>query len=131
MNSWAYIAGGLCLLLLLCLLWKEISRTNAARRSWRVLSVVLAVAALYCLAVPPGYNSSQQLTNGNEAILLTEGSNPDSLSKFLNSNPAGIPVFTLDEKIAADARYHASLVMDPADLLEKKYRALHVFRLWC
>ena len=93
MNSWAYIAGGLCLLMLCFLLWKEITRINKGRITIRVIATLLAVVSLYLMAIPVMYAVTGKTIFSNEAILLTEGADSDSLSKFINKTSSHhIPV---------------------------------------
>ncbi len=127
MNSWVYITGGLCLLLLCFLLWKEATRNNKGRRGLRLLTTLFAVVSLYLMAVPIMYTSTGNITSSNEAILLTEGTSSDSLSQFVNATGKSFPVLTFDEKIAATRKFGATRIIDPQDLIAKKYSAIHVF----
>jgi len=55
MNNWHYIVLGLCLVLLVGLLWMELRRAKRARLFLRCVAVVVAVAALACLGLPIYY----------------------------------------------------------------------------
>ncbi|RNL53220.1 hypothetical protein [Pedobacter jejuensis] len=70
-----------CLLLLLFLLYKEIVRVNKARLIWRITASTIAVICFACFVIPIKY-TTQLKQNSDEIILLTEGTNPDSVSKL-------------------------------------------------
>jgi hypothetical protein len=55
MTSWNYIELGLCLLLLLWLVVQEVKRRRQSLLAVRVAAILLAVAALAGLALPPGH----------------------------------------------------------------------------
>ncbi|MCZ4222437.1 hypothetical protein [Pedobacter rhodius] len=76
-----YIAITLCLFLLAFLLYKEFSRASKARLIWRVLANVIAVACFVLLIIPITYNTHLK-QSANEIILLTAGTNPDSVAKL-------------------------------------------------
>ncbi|UKT66052.1 hypothetical protein [Pedobacter mucosus] len=76
-----YIAIILCLLLFIFLLYKEISRADKARLIWRILASAVAVACFALLITPIKYDTHLK-QNANEIILLTKGTNPDSISKI-------------------------------------------------
>ncbi|TGE05433.1 hypothetical protein [Hymenobacter fodinae] len=70
----------LCVLLAIGLSVAALRRSNRARRGWRLVASLLAVAGLWLLAFPP----SQPLrTSTTEALLLTDGYSPDTLRHLL------------------------------------------------
>ena len=76
-----YIAILVCLILLAFCLFKEITRADKSRLFWRILASVIAVAYFTLLIVPIKYETHLQ-QNANEIVLLTNGTNPDSISKI-------------------------------------------------
>jgi hypothetical protein len=88
MMGWTYIAGGVCLVLLAFLLWKEGRRADRARLAGRMTAVVLAAAALAGLALPLTYHRTVPAEAEGEGILLTEGYDPDSVLAFVAAHPA-------------------------------------------
>jgi hypothetical protein len=95
MKQWPYIVLVLCLLLLVVLVWKEIQRPGKARLLYRIIASFLAIAALGCLAVPLYINAPTPHTG--EAVLLTEGYNPDSLDRFIQHTGQRLPVYTAEQ----------------------------------
>lgn len=75
-----YIAIFSCLFLLIFLLYKEVRRTNKDRLIWRILASIIAVACFMLLMVPVKYETHIK-KNSNEIVLLTEGTNLDSVAK--------------------------------------------------
>lgn len=100
MYYWNYIVIGLSMLVLVFVLAKEILRANKARRTARIIAVLLAVASLACIALPVSFSRNSPGNNNTEVILLTEGYNADSLQAFQKKS-AGIKVYTLPEYMAA------------------------------
>ncbi|CAM3780635.1 hypothetical protein MUGA111182_09395 [Mucilaginibacter galii] len=90
--NWTLSVIIICIILLLLFGWQEIKRADRRRLSWRLLAIVLAVAALACLALPLSYRGQIPVADQSTGILLTEGFNKDSI-------PVGSPVFTLDKAI--------------------------------
>jgi len=76
-----YIAILTGLVLLAFLLYKEVDRTNRARLIWRILANIVAVGCFILLIVPIRYETHVQ-QNADEVILLTDGTNPDSVAKL-------------------------------------------------
>jgi hypothetical protein len=93
--AWNFSVIAVSVLLLVFLLWKEISRKNKSRIIWRVLASVLAIFSLICLAVPPFYHGKRSINASQEIVLLTAGFSKDSLNKYQNSTP----VYTADAEI--------------------------------
>ena len=76
-----YIAILVGLVLLAFLLYKEVNRTNRARLIWRILANIVAVSCFMLLIVPIRYKTHVK-QNADEVILLTAGTNPDSVAKL-------------------------------------------------
>jgi hypothetical protein len=76
-----YIAILTGLLLMAFLIYKEVRRANQARLAWRILASILAVVCFVLLIVPIKYETHVQ-QNADEVILLTQGTNLDSVAKL-------------------------------------------------
>jgi len=76
-----YIAMLAGLLFTAFLLYQEVRRPNRARLIWRVLANIVAVSCFVLLIVPIRYETHIK-QNPDEIILLTEGTNPDSVAKL-------------------------------------------------
>jgi hypothetical protein len=76
-----YIAILAGLLLMAFLLYKEVRRTNQARLVWRIIASIIAVSCFVLLIVPIKYETHLQ-QNADEVILLTEGTNLDSVANL-------------------------------------------------
>ena len=88
MMGWTYISGGVCLVLLAFLLWKEWRRAGRSQLAGRMTAVMLAVAAIAGLALPLTYHRTVPAVADGEGILLTEGYDPDSVLAFARAHPA-------------------------------------------
>jgi hypothetical protein len=127
MNNWVYIVTGLSLLLLAYLLWNEARRQNRFGLLWRLLATLFAIVSLACIALPIHYHRINTINELNEAVLLTDGFNNDSVAHFLQSKKKDYPVFTFNEKMISAKQYHATLITNPSIFLSKHFTALHVF----
>ncbi|WP_343524296.1 hypothetical protein [Pedobacter sp.] len=76
-----YIAILAGLLLLAFLLYKELHRANRARLIWRILANIVALSCFVLLIVPVRYKTHLK-QNPDEIILLTRGTNADSIAKL-------------------------------------------------
>ncbi|MGN8055745.1 hypothetical protein ACTJKN_05685 [Pedobacter sp. 22163] len=76
-----YIAILVGLFLLVFLLYKELNRTNRARLIWRILANIVAVSCFILLIVPIRYETRVK-QNPDEIILLSDGTNPDSIANL-------------------------------------------------
>ncbi len=123
------ITGGLCLLLLCFLLWKETTRINRARRVARISAVILAVFSLYLLAIPVFFEHTKTIRLSHEAILITDGADADSLYRFQETRKdEEMPIFCFSKSPQnVTGKGWAAMKIEPRDLLEKRYRVLHVF----
>ncbi|WP_025143020.1 hypothetical protein [Pedobacter jeongneungensis] len=77
-NYIAMLAG---FLLMTFLLYKEVRRANQARLLWRILANIVAVGCFVLLIVPIRYETHLK-QNPDEIILLTEGTNLDSVANL-------------------------------------------------
>lgn len=93
-----YIAMLAGLLLMAFLLYKEVSRTNRARLIWRILANIVAVGCFVLLIVPIRYETHLK-QNPDEIILLTDGTDPDSIAK-LNGKKYAFPSVNLKNEKA-------------------------------
>ncbi|MBO9674763.1 MAG: hypothetical protein J7577_15045 [Sphingobacteriaceae bacterium] len=85
------------LLLMAFLLYKELRRPNRTRLTWRILANIVAVGCFVLLIVPIRYETHIK-QNPDEIILLTEGTNPDSVAKLKGKKYALPPVDLKNEK---------------------------------
>lgn len=95
MTAFEYSIIITCLLLAAFLVFKEIRRSNKARLVWRIVASVLAAVSLIFLAIPVHYNATKNI-DGNEAVLLTDGYNKDSVDIFLKQNKNAV-IYTKDQ----------------------------------
>ena len=128
MIEWNYIVVLLCLMLLFFLLWKEISRINKSRLLWRMVTTIGGVACLACIALPVHYNTTEKVDTNKKAVILTEGFNTDSVSRFINAN-AGTPVIFFDKNIKWAERYNAHYVAE-ISLLPRQYKDIRLFHVF-
>jgi hypothetical protein len=91
--NWTYIVIALCILLAFGFAWLEYRRVNKRYFLLRILAVVIAAAALACIALPVAYNGILTSTDNHKAILLTAGFDADSI------NAADTNVVTTDAAI--------------------------------
>jgi hypothetical protein len=76
-----YIAILVGLVLLAFLLYKELNRTNRTRLIWRILANIVAAGCFILLIIPIRYETHVK-QNPEEIILLTDGTNPDSVENL-------------------------------------------------
>lgn len=108
MMSWTLAVIIICILLALFFSWQEIIRADKRRLALRLFAIYIALAALACIALPVSYNSTTNMADGSDAILLTEGFVKDSI-------PANTPVFTTEKSIR-DSYPKATLISSVAVL---------------
>jgi hypothetical protein len=121
--TWNAIVIIICLLLAGFMIWKEYRRENRLRLPLRIVSVVLASAALACIALPISY-SSKSITGIKDGILLTRGYAKDSLTAYQSSK-----LFTTDAAIQkAYPKLKITLVADLGDFPAGNYNiaSLHI-----
>jgi hypothetical protein len=80
--NWSSIVIVICILTGVFAVWREYARAKKTRLVWRLIAVVVAIFALACIALQPTYETDATLQDKHEAVLLTNGFNADSLSKF-------------------------------------------------
>ncbi|MFD0793270.1 hypothetical protein ACFQZX_06545 [Mucilaginibacter litoreus] len=92
--GWTYIVIVTCVIIAAIFIWLEIKRANKSRLIWRVMAVILAVAALACIALPLKFSRVLNIDTDKKAILLTQGFDPDSIKVQI-----GTGIFTLNKAI--------------------------------
>lgn len=85
MTTQQYIIISACLLLAALLVWQEIKRKNKARLLLRIIASILAIISLFLLAIPIQF-SAATIISENEAVLLSEGYNKDSVDNYLSQH---------------------------------------------
>src|SRR3978361_1965822 len=90
---WTISVSIICLLLLTFTIWLEYRREDASRLAWHIIAIVIAVAALACIALPITYQGKAKISNDTDAVLLTEGYDTDSISTGYKI------IFTTDKEI--------------------------------
>jgi len=128
MIDWNYIVVGLSILLLFLLILKEITRKNKARLSWRLAATLFAVSSLACMALTISFNHTKTAAITNQAVLLTEGFNSDSVNKFLSANDKNFPVITVDKNVNTE-KYNAAYVPDISSL-PQQYSDINTFHVF-
>lgn len=104
------------------LLLKETQRKNKANLILRIAASCLAAIALIFMAIPITYQKKTELHDENAIVLITEGFQKDSLSKFKN-----IPAFTTNPMLANNTR-SVKLIPDLASFLamNQQFSKFHV-----
>lgn len=122
---WNIIIISLCTLLLLFLLWKETRRPNRSALTARLISTVIAVISLACIALPVSISRPRAINENSIAIILTEGYRVDSAAKIIKAHKDP-KIFTVNKNIKSfDARYVADIASFLQDSL--KNDAVHIF----
>jgi hypothetical protein len=125
MTTWNDIVIVLSALLLLLLLWKEAVRADRARRTARMLATAVAVCSLACLVLPVGCGRGRVASKDKEGVLLTEGYDPDSLHRFLQTAGAGtMQVFSGPGELGQDVDRLTKLHVFGYGLRRKEWEAL-------
>lgn len=122
-DAMIYTVWGAGLLLFVFLTWKEYKRSNRNRLAWRILATIGAIAGLVCIALPISFRTASTPETSNDAILLTNGFNTDSVAAFLG-NRKNIPVYTFDASLTDAENHHANLLTGRDTLTG---HVLHVF----
>jgi acyl-CoA hydrolase len=122
-DAMMYTVWWTSLLLLVFLIWKEYKRSNRGRLVWRILTTIGSIASLICIALPISYPAKSSVASTNDAILLTEGFNNDSVAAFLQ-NRKNIPVYTYNASLTDAGKYQAVLLTSSDTLSGLR---LHVF----
>ncbi len=129
MSEWNVSEIVLCCLLFSFLLWKEITRKNKSYLFLRITAAILAVISLASMALPVRFNKKKTVLSNQQAVLLTEGFNADSVNRFLKNNGTNIPVICLDEHIKNNNSFKADYVAD-VRLLSQQYKDIRAFHLF-
>src|SRR5688572_15300842 len=96
---WALIVLVVCSLQMVFLVWKEYKRPNKAWLWVRIITSVLAVTCLACLAFPLTVRSKQSVS-GSDVILLTKGYSDDLVQQVIEKHQIG-KIYTGDKTIKA------------------------------
>src|SRR3954463_7619257 len=104
MMEWNHAIIAMSLLLLCFLLWKEVTRAKKSRLVWRIIASVLAIVSLACIALHVSIKSTKTISNVNEAILLTEGYDKDSVQKFMAKSPRNFPIYSANPGIISTSK---------------------------
>src|SRR5476651_119204 len=103
--TWNITVAIVCLVLLTLSVWKEVQRVSKSNLVLRIVAVVIAVAALACIAIPLTYQTGETVSDKHEAVLLTDGFSADSLKKYPD-----VPVFTTSSSIKKE--YPSSVLLN-------------------
>lgn len=112
--NWTLSVIIICTVLTILFCWQEYRRADRRRLPWRILAIWISLAALACIALPISYRTTTLINEQTDAILLTEGFNPDSV-------PANTPIFTADETIKKD--YPKATLISSLDELSQRQPA--------
>ncbi|AYL94441.1 hypothetical protein [Mucilaginibacter celer] len=104
-NNWNILVLSICPLIAAVSVWKEIRRPNKRLLGLRIIAVFMAIIALACIAIPIKYQTDITASNQSEAVLITDGFSPDSLSAYKN-----LKQFTLNANIKK--RYPNLVLLD-------------------
>jgi hypothetical protein len=118
--NWTLSVIIISVILLLLFGWQEFKRADRRRLGWRLLAIILSVAALACLALPVTYNGQIPVAEQSTGILLTNGFNKDSI-------PANAPVFTTDKALLKD--YSRATLIGSVQELTNRQPALKQLKL--
>src|SRR5829696_2419748 len=106
---WNLIVLVLCFLMTAFLLWKEYKRPEKAWLFVRIITSVLTVASLACLAFSFTV-STKESVNATDVILLTEGYNSDSVQQVMRKYQVD-KTYTGDKALSA---FNAEYIPDLA-----------------
>ena len=112
--NWTYIVLLIYLLLAAFAIWREVRRDSKRYLLWRIVAVVISIAALACIILPVSYERDITIGDKNTAVLLTEGYDPDSIIAY----PA-TRIYTTDKKIKKQIA-KSILISRPADIFDVK-----------
>lgn len=111
MSAWNMIVISMGVILLVFICRKEFIRANKARLAWRMVASVIAVVCIACMGLSITFTPSG-IESGNEAIVLTEGADENSIQEFNKVQKQKLVIY------------------QPDDLFQgkhMKYDSLHVF----
>jgi hypothetical protein len=105
----------ICILLTFFVVRKEYIRLNKARLYQRIIAVIVVVAAMACIALPLTYQADIAKQDNSGAVLLTEGLNTDSLSRY-----SAEKLFTLNNDIKKTI--HKAVLLNNVDDLVNDFK---------
>jgi hypothetical protein len=105
----------ICILLAFFVVWKEYARPNKARLLQRIIAVIAGAVAMACIALPITYQADIAKQSNNEAVLLTEGFNTDSLNRY-----GAEKLFTLNKDIKKTI--HKAVLLNNVDDLVNDFK---------
>ncbi|MEO8172228.1 MAG: hypothetical protein ABI581_04060 [Sediminibacterium sp.] len=107
MSTWnlIVIVAGVVLLIFVCR--KEFVRANKARLWWRILASLLSVVCLICMGLPITFNSTA--ISGSSAIIITDGTDEDSLQQFRKDQKQKIVLYHVDDLFSTEHPVYDSL----------------------
>ena len=118
---WNILVLIVCLFLSVFCIWKEFSRPNKLRLIWRIIASIFAIAALACIALPVKYTGKITAAGKNGAVLLTEGFDADSLSRYKTDT-----IFTADPLIKRKYPKAKLITLDELASITPKIKQLNV-----
>src|SRR6187402_447284 len=92
--NWTYIVLLICLVLAIFAVWREVQRESKRNLILRLVAVLVAIAGLACIILPITYEGNISLNEKNQAVLLTDGYNADSVTAI--NSPR---IYTLSKSI--------------------------------
>ena len=115
-----YLVLIICAILAASTVWKEY-QGGKLRLGWRIFASLIAVVALACIALPVSYPGEKKLPV-NEAVLLTDGFNSDSLTSFKNDS-----LLTADPIIKKKNPKVKLITLDQLKTISPAVTRLHIF----
>lgn len=120
--NWTYIVIGLCILLVVFLVWQEVSRASKKWLILRIIAVLAAAAMLACIALPLSYSKDAAANESEGLVLLTPGFSADSLKSIANQQ-----VFAIDKDVKK-AYPKAKLLSGPDEIVDTlKTGPIHIY----
>ena len=86
MGTWYYTVIFLSIVLLAYLIWKEVTRPLHLRLLWRIVSSIITIISLSCLAFDISFTTNEIITTDKRLLLLTDGNNKEGNSEKLLFN---------------------------------------------
>ena len=120
--SWTIIVLIICCLLAAFAVWKEGGRLKKAHLALRIITSILAAAALACIVLPISYTTEISGTDDHAAVLLTSGFNPDSLTNYKTDQ-----LFTTDKSVQKSYPQAKLIRLDELKTDSPAFSKVHVF----
>ncbi len=130
MAEWNYIIISATLLLTCFMVWKEVTRANRLRLTWRIIASLAAAVSLACISLPVTFMVAKKINSSKEAILLSGGFNKDSINYFLRNSSAQYSVYATDEVVFQTAQSYRPTFISAIEMLnqhDEKPEVVHVF----